>query len=223
MINLENITKIYRRNKIGVFALDHVSLGIKKGEFVAIIGPSGSGKSTLLNIIGCLDRPTEGRYSLEDEDIAKKSSQELSKIRNKKIGFIFQTFNLLPRMDCIRNVELPLLYAGMKRSKRKERAISLLQKVGLGDRMYHKPSELSGGEMQRVAIARALANEPSMILADEPTGNLDSKTGIEIVEIFKELNEKGITFILVTHGVYISSFAQRTIELKDGRIINGST
>ncbi len=220
MIELKDITRVYKRGNTNVFALQNVSLQIKKGEFLAIVGPSGSGKSTLLHIIGCLDRPSSGKYFLNNDDVSEKSDRELSNVRNKKIGFIFQMFNLLPRIDCIKNVELPLFYAQVKNKEAKERAISLLKKVGLSDRLFHKPSELSGGEMQRVAIARALINNPGVICADEPTGNLDTKTGNQIIKLIKEINEGGITIILITHNLEIANVADRIIRLRDGRIEN---
>lgn len=221
MIDLQNITKIYKRGKVEIIGVDNISLKVPVGEFLAIMGPSGSGKSTLMNIIGCLDRPTTGSYLLDNEDIMKYSDKELAKIRNRKIGFVFQMFNLLPRINCMRNVELPLLYAGWGRDGRRKRAISLLQEVGLRDRLYHKPMELSGGEMQRVAIARALSNNPKILCADEPTGNVDTKTSMKIMQIFKELNTQGTTIILVTHNYETASFAQRIIKLKDGKILEG--
>jgi putative ABC transport system ATP-binding protein len=222
MIELKNISKIYKKDKIEIVAVDDVSVKVEKGEFLAIMGISGSGKSTLMNIIGCLDKHTKGDYLLDGKNIMEYSNKELAKIRNDKIGFVFQTFNLLPRMNCIMNVELPLFYAGWKRNKRREKAITVLQEVGLVHRLTHKPIELSGGEMQRVAIARALINNPKILCADEPTGNLDSKNSEEIMQIFKELNEKKkVTIILVTHEQYIASFAQRIIRLKDGKIVGG--
>ncbi len=220
VVRVKNIHKVYKVGKIEVNALRGIDLEIKKGEFVAIMGPSGSGKSTLMNIIGCLDKPTNGEYWLEEHKIETMNDNQLAEIRNKKIGFVFQTFNLLPKATILHNVELPLIYAGVKKNIRKEKAQHLLEKIGLGKRLKHKPNELSGGERQRVAIARALINEPSLILADEPTGNLDSKTGGEIMEIFTNLNKSGKTIILVTHDNEIAKYAQRTIIIKDGKIIN---
>lgn len=222
MIEIKNISKIYKRDKVEIIAVEDISLKVEEGEFLAIMGASGSGKSTLMNIIGCLDKPTKGDYLLEGKNIRGYSDKELARIRNNKIGFIFQTFNLLPRMNCIMNVELPLFYAGCERNKGRKKAISLLKEVGLEDRLFHKPTQLSGGEMQRVAISRALINNPKILCADEPTGNLDSNTGEEIMQIFKELNEKKkVTIILVTHDQHIASFAQRIIKIKDGKIIGG--
>ncbi|MEW6609588.1 MAG: ABC transporter ATP-binding protein [bacterium] len=218
MIKLQKVSKIYKRDKIEIYALNNVSLEIKKGEFCAIIGHSGSGKSTLMNIIGCLDRPTAGNYLLEDKEVGKKSDKELAYLRNQMIGFVFQNFYLLPRFDCLKNVTIPLFYGRMDKGDRMIRARSLLQEIGLGDRLLHRPSELSGGQMQRVAIARALANKPKIICADEPTGNLDSKTGLEIMNVFKRLNKEGVTIILVTHEQEFASFAERIIRLKDGKI-----
>lgn len=222
MIELKYISKIYKKDKVEIIAIDNVSLKVEEGEFLALMGPSGSGKSTLMNIIGCLDKPTKGDYLLEGKNIRGYSDKELARIRNKKIGFIFQTFNLLPRMNCIINVELPLFYAGYKKDERRKKAVTALQEVGLGDRLTHRSTQLSGGQMQRVAISRALINNPKILCADEPTGNLDSKTGEEIMQIFKGLNEKkGITIILVTHDQYIASFAQKIINIKDAKIIGG--
>jgi putative ABC transport system ATP-binding protein len=201
-----------------VHALSGVSLNIQRNEYVAIMGPSGSGKSTLMNIIGCLDVPTSGSYSLDGEMVAAKSEGELAEIRNRLIGFVFQTFNLIPRADIFHNVELPLVYGGMPKAERRERAEMAIEQVGLADRMQHKPNELSGGQRQRVAIARALVFNPSIILADEPTGNLDSRTGDEIMAMFDELHLAGQTIILVTHEDHIASHAGRTIRLRDGKI-----
>jgi putative ABC transport system ATP-binding protein len=193
-------------------------LEIEKGEYVAIMGPSGSGKSTLMNLLGCLDTPTKGKYYLEDRDVSSLSDDELALIRNKKIGFVFQSFHLLPRTSALHNVELPLIYAGLARKERIKRAIKALEEVDLADRIHHHPSELSGGERQRVAIARALVNDPSIILADEPTGNLDSKTGAEILDLFDRIHRKGNTVIVVTHDPEVAARAERIIHLKDGRI-----
>ena len=218
MIEFRDVSKTYRMGAIMVPALKNASLKIEDGDFIAIMGPSGSGKSTLLNILGCLDVPTSGQYLLEGINVSEFSESRLAQIRNEKIGFVFQTFNLLPRLNAVSNVELPLIYAGNHR-KRKDTAISALRAVDLDDRAQHRPTELSGGQQQRVAIARALANEPSIILADEPTGNLDSKSGEEIMSILTELHRKGITIIMVTHDDSVASYARRTIRLKDGEIV----
>ncbi len=219
MIELENITKVYRMGKIEVPALRGVSLSIAEGELVAIVGASGSGKSTLMNVIGCLDKPTSGRYILEGVDVGQLNDNQLARLRNKKIGFVFQDYNLLSRATALSNVELPLVYSG-GRNKRKQ-AMEALERVGLGRRASHKPTELSGGEQQRVAIARALVNNPQIILADEPTGNLDSVATAEIVSIFTQLNRDGITLVVITHEVDIAGQAQRTIHMLDGRITQG--
>jgi len=217
MIELEDITKVYRMGKIDVYALNGVSLSINEGEMVAIVGASGSGKSTLLNVIGCLDRPTSGRYILYSNDVSRLNDNKLAEIRNRKLGFVFQEFNLLSRATALANVEMPMVY-GNSRQKR-QRAMEALERVGLGGRANHKPTELSGGEQQRVAIARALVNSPPVILADEPTGNLDSASTSEIVAIFSELNRDGITVIMVTHEMDIAEQTQRIIRLLDGKII----
>lgn len=218
IINIEHIAKVYQVGSEEVHALRDVTLKIDKNEYVAIMGPSGSGKSTLMNMLGCLDTPTSGIYDFKSFSVSDMSDNELARIRNKEIGFVFQTFNLLARSDAIHNVELPLIYAGISGTERKERAKQALIDVGLGDRMHHKPNELSGGQRQRVAIARALVSNPAIILADEPTGNLDSKTGEEIMGLFHEIHEKGNTIILVTHEEYIAEHALRIIRLKDGLI-----
>ena len=218
VIDIQDITKMYRMGEIEVHALRGVSLKIFEGEFVSIMGPSGSGKSTLMNILGCLDQPSSGAYFLDGDDVSKLSEQALARVRNQKIGFVFQSFNLLKRTSALRQVELPLVYAGV--SGRSKRAKSALESVGLGQRLDHLPSELSGGQQQRVAIARALVTEPAMILADEPTGNLDSRSGTEVMQIFQRLNrEQGITTIFVTHDPWIARHTQRVIMLRDGKII----
>jgi putative ABC transport system ATP-binding protein len=216
VIEIENITKDYVMGEETVRALRGVSLRIHRNEYLAIMGPSGSGKSTLMNMLGCLDTPTSGRYEFNGRNVAEMDDDELAAIRNREIGFVFQTFNLLPRATSLRNVELPLIYAGMGRESREERATQALTDVGLGDRIQHKPNELSGGQRQRVAIARALVNNPSIILADEPTGNLDSKTGEEIMALLEDLYQRGHTIILVTHERDIAAHARRTIHLRDG-------
>ena len=218
IINLENITRIYQLGSEKVRALDGISLRIDKNEYVAIMGPSGSGKSTLMNILGCLDTPTSGKYDFKGINVSDMSDNELAEIRNREIGFVFQTFNLLPRSNAFHNVELPLIYSGMHSLKRKEIAKETLTSVGLEDRLHHKPSELSGGQRQRVAIARALVTTPSIILADEPTGNLDSKTGGDIMLLFNAIHKQGNTIILVTHEEYIAKHAKRIIRLLDGKI-----
>ncbi|WP_270181484.1 ABC transporter ATP-binding protein [Alkalihalobacillus sp. CinArs1] len=216
MIQLEKIVKSYALGKETVEVLKGISVDIEKGEFVAIMGPSGSGKSTLMNIIGCLDRPTAGSYYLEGEDVSKHSDPELAKVRNKSIGFVFQQFQLLPRLTALKNVELPMVYAGASKKEREERASDSLTRVGLRDRMGHLPNELSGGQKQRVAIARALVNDPSLILADEPTGALDTATSVAIMELFVELNKEGTTIIVVTHEPEVAAYANRVIYVRDG-------
>ncbi|MEO0069246.1 MAG: ABC transporter ATP-binding protein [candidate division WOR-3 bacterium] len=213
------MTKIYSLGKTSVRALDGVSLEIEEGEYVALMGPSGSGKSTLMHILGCLDRPTSGIYRFNGQDTAFLNDTELARLRNQKFGFVFQNFNLLPRLSALANVQLPMLYAGVNRRERINRAVELLNMVGLGDRVNHRPSELSGGEMQRVAIARALANKPTVLLADEPTGNLDSKTGGEIMNIFDRLAQEGNTIVLVTHDPTVARYARRLIRLQDGKVV----
>jgi len=219
LIRTDNITKSYTTGTVEVLALDGVTLQIEKGEYVALMGPSGSGKSTLMHLLGCLDTPTSGRYWFNDRDISTLDDIELAHLRNREIGFVFQSFNLLPRLSAQANIQLPMLYAGVSVRERKERAAELLEMFGLKDRMKHNPNELSGGEMQRVAIARAFANRPSVVLADEPTGNLDSKTGVEIMRLFGSLAEKGNTIILVTHDQAVAGNARRVIRLADGQIV----
>jgi len=218
MIELSGITKEYHMGTQTVHALRGVSLTIQDGEFIAIMGPSGSGKSTLMNMIGCLDQPSDGTYTLDGIDVSQMSDDDLARVRNKRIGFVFQNYNLLPRTPAIKQVALPLMYAGYGRRERRQRAEEALRVVGLGDRMDHRPDELSGGQQQRVAIARALAAEPSIILADEPTGNLDTASGKEILDVFDELNARGITLIFVTHDPDVAQRAQRTVMLRDGLI-----
>jgi putative ABC transport system ATP-binding protein len=216
MIEIEDIAKVYRMGDSEVRALNGVSLSVREGEWVAITGPSGSGKSTLMNIIGCLDQPTAGSYKLDGLEVARMNDQQLAAVRNRKIGFVFQTFNLLARTTALANVELPLVYAGLP--GRRERAVAALKRVGLEERLYHRPNELSGGQQQRVAIARALINEPAIILADEPTGNLDSKSGAEILDIFQSLHDQGMTIVMVTHDPDIAAQCERIVRIKDGVI-----
>jgi putative ABC transport system ATP-binding protein len=218
MIDIKNVTKVYQMGEIEVHALRGVSLQIEAGECLTIMGPSGSGKSTLMNVLGCLDVPTEGTYRLHGQDVSELSDSQLAHIRNKEIGFVFQTFNLLPRTTALRQVELPLMYAGVGLRERRRRSREALEAVGLGDRVGHKPDELSGGQQQRVAIARALVTGPSIIMADEPTGNLDTKSGDEVLRIFKKLNEQDITIIFVTHDPEIAEYGGRTIHIRDGLI-----
>jgi len=218
LIQIEHLTKVYQLGEVDVHALRGVSVNVSKGEFVAIMGASGSGKSTFMNILGCLDKPTKGSYILEGIDVGKLSRDELAMIRNKKIGFVFQGFNLLSRTSALENVELPLFYGPTSNKIRKVKATEALDRVGLGDRIHHYPNQLSGGQQQRVAIARSLVNDPSIILADEPTGNLDSRTSVEVMGIFQELNNNGITIILVTHEPDIADFAKRHIVFRDGKI-----
>ena len=218
VIEIEEVKKVYQMGDQTVHALRGVSLTIRKNEYVALMGPSGSGKSTLMNMLGCLDTPTSGVYLLNGENVGSLVDDELAEIRNKEIGFVFQTFNLIPRLSSLENVALPLVYSGMSKTQRLEKAQQVLESVGLGDRVDHKPNELSGGQRQRVAVARALVNNPSIILADEPTGNLDSKTSIEIMALFEEIHNNGNTVILVTHEPDIAEHAHRIIRLKDGEI-----
>ena len=223
LIRLKDVEKVYEMGAERVRALRGVSLGIDENEYVSIMGPSGSGKSTLMNILGCLDTATGGMYELAGEQVSEMDDDELADIRNREIGFVFQTFNLLPRATAQHNVEVPLIYSGVSARQRRERASAVLDAVGLGDRMYHRPNELSGGQRQRVAIARALVNNPSIILADEPTGNLDSKTGEEIMGVFERLYERGNTIILVTHEEYIAEHSKRIVRLRDGMIERDET
>ncbi len=222
-IVLENITKKYKIGEETVFALDGISLTIKSGEFVAIMGPSGSGKSTMMNILGCLDRPSSGVYLLDDNEVSQLNDDELAKVRNKSIGFVFQNFNLLPRVAALENVTVPMLYAGVPEKERLRKAAEMLDSVGLSSRKHHLPSELSGGQRQRVAIARALVNDPNIIMADEPTGNLDTRSSNEIMRIFTTLHAKGKTVILVTHEPDIAKYAKRVILVRDGLIISDQT
>jgi putative ABC transport system ATP-binding protein len=218
LIDMKHIVKDYKMGETMVHALRDIDVAVEGGEFVSIVGPSGSGKSTLMNLVGCLDRPSSGEYHLSGDKVDELSDDDLARIRNKRIGFVFQTFNLLPRTNCLHNVELPLLYSNVPRKTREAKAQEMLERVGLKDRVFHNPSELSGGERQRVAIARALVNEPAIVLADEPTGNLDSKTGSEIMAIFESLNSEGKTVVLVTHEKYIADYSNRMIYLKDGQV-----
>jgi putative ABC transport system ATP-binding protein len=220
MIELSHITKIYRMGGVDITVLSDVSLKVQSSELIAIMGPSGSGKSTIMNMLGCLDRPTSGSYRFEGREISSMTDDELASIRNVKIGFVFQTFNLLPRFTALKNVEVPLIYNGVPARLRKERAMPLLQQVGLGERMNHKPTELSGGQQQRVAIARALVNHPMLLLADEPTGNLDSRSGEEILNLLVGLNQQGVTIIIVTHDQTVAARCNRVVSVKDGQIID---
>ena len=218
LIRMQSLCRFYEMGDQIVKALDNIDLAFNRNEYVAIMGPSGSGKSTLMNIIGCLDTPSSGTYELNGQNVSEMDDDELARIRNREIGFVFQTFNLLPRLNCLRNVELPLIYAGVDAEERSTRALNALEQVGLGDRVNHKPSELSGGQIQRVAIARALINKPSLILADEPTGNLDTPTSRDIMTIFSDLSEAGNTIILITHEEDIALYTRRHIRLRDGKI-----
>ncbi|MCA6312522.1 ABC transporter ATP-binding protein [Phenylobacterium sp.] len=218
MIRIEDLTKTYVMGEETVTALDGVSLSIARGESIAIIGPSGSGKSTLMNILGGLDRPSRGRYRFEGEEVARFSDDQLADFRNRRIGFVFQSFQLLPRLSALQNVELPMVYAGASPRARRERAAELLERVGLGSRMRHRPNQLSGGQQQRVAIARSLANQPDLLLADEPTGALDSATGVEVLGLFQKLNTEGLTVVLVTHDRGVADAARRRIAFRDGRV-----
>ena len=218
MIRLEGVSKVYRRGAISVTALDDVSLRLAPGEMAAVMGPSGSGKSTLLNLVGCLDRPTSGAYFLGGENVVRLGDARLARVRNQRLGFIFQSYNLLPRFTALQNVELPLVYRGLGPRDRRERAREALKAVGLSDRTHHRPSELSGGEQQRVAIARALAAQPDVLLADEPTGNLDTRSGREVLAVFERLHQAGITILLVTHDREVAAYARRLIKLRDGKV-----
>jgi putative ABC transport system ATP-binding protein len=218
IIELKGIKRYFNLGDETIYAIKEINLDIFKNEYVALMGPSGSGKSTLMNILGCLDTPSAGQYFLEGNDVSKVSDNELAAVRNKQIGFIFQTFNLIPRLTTIENVALPLIYAGWSKKQRDERAIEVLQQVGLGDRMKHKPNELSGGQRQRVAVARALVNNPSLILADEPTGNLDTKTSYEIMALFEEIHNKGNTIVVVTHEEDIALYTHRIVRMRDGLV-----
>ena len=223
MIKMENLSKTYKMDGVTVDALKGVSLSVQAGEYVSIMGPSGSGKSTLMNLIGCLDTPTAGSYHLDSLLVSEMDDDQLAAIRNKKIGFVFQTFNLLPRSSALQNVELPMQYAGVDSNIRREKAISSLESVGLSHRIHHKPTEMSGGERQRVSIARALVNNPAILLADEPTGNLDSKTGVEIMALFDRLHQEGKTVIVVTHDQKIGEHARRMVRILDGEIVADET
>ena len=218
IIELKDVTKVYQMGQQQVRALAGVSLTIHANEYVAIMGPSGSGKSTLMNVLGCLDTPTSGSYRLKGKDVSRMSDDQLAAVRNREIGFVFQTFNLLPRVDCLQNVELPLIYSGMRKGARRKLAAAALENVGLGDRMGHKPNELSGGQRQRVAVARALVNQPSILLADEPTGNLDTRTGDEIMQLFESLYRRGNTLLVVTHEEVVARHARRIIRVRDGLV-----
>ena len=224
MIDIDDLSKVYNMNgneDNRVYALNHVNLHIKEHEFVSIIGPSGSGKTTLMNIIGCLDKPTSGTYELAGEDVLKLKDKQLSDLRLRSIGFVFQSFHLMPRETAVENVSLPLSYAGVKKKERRERAIKALERVGLGDRVDFRPTQLSGGQKQRVAIARAMVNNPKILLADEPTGALDSKSGEQIMELFQKLNEEGVTIVMITHDPHIASNAKRMVKIIDGEIFEG--
>lgn len=220
LIQADSMTKIYVLGGEELHALDGISLTIESGEFVAVMGASGSGKSTLMNILGCLDRPTTGRYMLAGRDVSRLGRGQLAQVRNELLGFVFQSFNLLPRTTAVENVELPLVYAGLSRQTRKERAKLALTRVGLGDRLYHRPSQLSGGQQQRVAIARAIVNHPRLVLADEPTGNLDSRTSATVMALFQELWNEGLTIVYVTHEADVASYASRLLVMRDGRVLS---
>jgi putative ABC transport system ATP-binding protein len=219
LIRTRELVKVYRMGDTEIRALDHVTVDIARGEFVAVMGPSGSGKSTFMNMVGCLDRPTSGQYLLNDKDVSKLAADELAAVRNRSIGFVFQQFNLLARTPAVENVELPLVYAGVEKKKRTEKALAMLERVGLGERAHHHPAQLSGGQQQRVAIARALVTEPLLILADEPTGALDSRTSLEIMALLQALNRQGMTVVLVTHETEIAHYAGRILIFRDGRVV----
>ncbi|HEX7057350.1 MAG TPA: ABC transporter ATP-binding protein [Bacilli bacterium] len=220
-IRIEQLSKLYKMGGGIVKALDNVSLTVYKGDFLAVVGPSGSGKSTLMNMIGCLDSPTEGEYWLDGENVSRLRDNKLAEIRNRKIGFVFQSFNLLTKLNALENVELPLVYRGLPAKKRRELAVAALKKVGLGERLRHRPAQLSGGQQQRVAIARALAGDPPILLADEPTGALDTKTGKEVMDLMRELNSQGHTIVLITHDLHISAQAKRVVRIQDGKLSEG--
>ncbi|MDR3264970.1 MAG: ABC transporter ATP-binding protein [Synergistaceae bacterium] len=220
MIEVSDLVKIYRTGDVELRALDGVSFSIDRGEFVAVMGPSGSGKSTTMNMLGCLDSPTEGEYRLDGQNVAGLSGDELAEVRNRKLGFVFQGFNLLPRLDALNNVALPLVYSGLRSAERRERAKTALERVGLGDRMYHRPNQMSGGQQQRVAIARALVSRAPLILADEPTGNLDTKMSEEIMNLLVEVNDEGKTVVLVTHEPDIAEYAKRALLFRDGKLVS---
>lgn len=222
IIDVENLVKVYDNGSISFKALHEISLQITKGEFTSIMGASGSGKSTLMNILGCLDRMNDGSYILNGEDVSGLNDDELARVRNKEIGFVFQAFNLLPRMTILENVELPMVYGGVPAKERREKAISALERVGLGDRLNHKSNEISGGQKQRVAIARAIVGDPAILMADEPTGNLDTKSTLEIMKIFQDLNNEGVTIIMVTHENDVAQYTKRIVRFKDGKIIKDS-
>ena len=219
MLRLNKISKVYGMGDTELYALKNIDVHVKEGDFVAIMGPSGSGKSTLMNVLGCLDQPTGGQYFIGEHEVSQLSDDELASIRNQYLGFIFQNYNLLPTLTAVENVELPLIYRGLSRSERREKAVEALTKVGLQERLYHKPSELSGGQQQRVAIARAIAGNPTVLLADEPTGNLDSRSELEILAIFQELNRQGMTILIVTHDEVVAEHCSRIIRVKDGEIM----
>jgi len=220
IIKTENLFKVYRNGSIEVTALSNVGFSVESGEFVSVMGQSGSGKSTLMNILGCLDTMSDGKYFLDGEDVSRIHGNRLAQIRNRKIGFVFQSYNLLPRLNALQNVELPMIYAGVRKKNRRAAALEALGRVGLTDRVHHKPAELSGGQKQRVAIARALVNNPAILLADEPTGNLDSRSGEEIMSIFQRLNREGVTIVMVTHEPDIANHTKRIVAFKDGRIVS---
>lgn len=219
MIQIENLNKVYRNGKLELQALFDIGLSVKEGEFVSVMGASGSGKTTFLHILGCLDQSTEGTYILDGVEVSRLNEKDYAKIRNQKIGFVFQAFNLLSKLTILENVELPMMYAGVKEKERRQRALDALEKVGLGNRIKHKPNEISGGQKQRVAIARALVNRPAILLADEPTGNLDSKSSQEIMGIFQDLNKEGVTIVMVTHEPEIAAYTKRKVVFRDGKII----